>query len=293
MYEDEPQDRVHDVLDEAIFGDHPLGRRVIGSADVIGSIPLDEIGAYHRRRYVAPNIVVAAAGSVDHDTVAGFAERFLNPEGGKGENGYEAPTAEPHVSFMAKDTEQYHICFGGSGIDRSDDRRFALRVLNAIFGGSSSSRLFTEVREKRGLAYSVGSYTESYRDGGVVALYVGTREANVEQAVEIIGTELGRLAAERVGDDELARSKESVKGRIVLSEESTLARMSRLAGSVLFDIPIISLDDVLERIDSVTADDILELGQELYAPERFSAACVGADEDRFRNALGPVSPALT
>ena len=292
MYEDEPQDRVHDVLDAAVFGDHPLGRRVLGGADVIGSIPVPDIAGYHGDHYRAPNIVVAAAGSVDHGQLVGFAERFLSPASGDGRGEYEAPTGTPSVSFMQKDTEQYHICFGGPGIDRDDDRRFTLRVLNTIFGGSSSSRLFTEVREKRGLAYAVGSYSESYRDAGMVAMYVGTREANVEEAVEIVARELQKLVSEPVSDGELARAKESVKGRMVLGEESTLARMSRLASGTLFDIPILTLDELIERIDAVTADDILELAGEFYAPNCFSAACIGPSEDTFRGALGPVSEAL-
>jgi predicted Zn-dependent peptidase len=292
MYEDEPQDRVHDVLDAAVFGEHPLGRRVLGAAEVIGSISVPDISGYHQARYRGANIVVAAAGSVDHAQVVELAERFLSPDGGDGAGEYEPPAGEPTVSFMQKDTEQYHICFGGPGIDRNDDRRFTARVLNTIFGGSSSSRLFTEVREKRGLAYAVGSYSESYRDAGMVAMYVGTREANVEEAVGIVGAELGKLCTEPVGDEELARAKESVKGRVVLAEESTLARMSRLASGTLFDVPILSLDELIERVDAVTADDILELARDFYSPDCFSAACIGKNEETFRGALGPVSEAL-
>ncbi len=293
MYEDEPSDKVHDVLDEAIFGDHPLGQRVIGNADVIGSIPIPEIAGYHDQRYVGPNIVVAAAGNVDHEQIRELTERLVKPAtGGKDGEQPQVDGETPEIGFQKKDTEQYHLCLGAPGIARDDDRRFALRILNTVFGGSSSSRLFTEVREKRGLAYSVGSYTDSYRDAGMVALYVGTREDNVSEAFEIIGRELGRLATDEVSGDELSRAKESVKGRLVLSQESTGARMSRLAGSVLFDIPILSLDEMLARIDAVTADDLHEIATELYRPERFSAACIGRDEARFRDALAPVSDAL-
>ncbi len=195
MYEDEPQDRVHDVLAEAIYGDHPLGRRVLGRAEVIGSIPIDQIAGYHQNRYNAGNVVVAAAGSVEHETIVELARRLLNapaPNGGGPEAGTE-PVDEPRLCFHGKDTEQYHICFGGRGIARGDERRFALGVLDAIYGGSVSSRLFREVREKRGLAYSVGSYTEQFVDRGSIAMYVGTRAENVAEACEIIGRELVRL----------------------------------------------------------------------------------------------------
>ena len=165
-------------------------------------------------------------------------------------------------------------------------------MLDSIFGGSTSSRLFREVREKRGLAYSVGSYNEQYTDAGLVATYVGTREDNVEEACEIIGAELQRLRGEPVAAEELARAKENVKGRLVLSSESTAARMTRISRATLFDLPIDSLDEMLAKVDAVTVDDLTELAGELYGAERLSAACVGRDEDCFRKALAPVSEAL-
>ena len=181
---------------------------------------------------------------------------------------------------------------GAPGIDRHDERRFPLAVLDSIFGGSTSSRLFREVREKRGLAYSVGSYNEQFTDQGLVATYVGTREDNVEEACAIIGTELARLRSEPVSAEELHRAKESVKGRLVLSSESTAARMTRISRSVLFGLPIESLDEMLAKVDAVEVDQLTELAAELYAADRLSAACVGTDEDRFRAALAPVSEAL-
>ena len=205
MYEDEPSDKVHDVLDLAVFGGHPLGRRVIGEAKVISSIPVPEIDAYHRARYTAPNIVIAAAGNVEHEAIAKLAERHLSPPPASG----AGPALEPpatdgaQVGFQRKDTEQYHVCFGGPGIDRGDERRYALAILDAVFGGSTSSRLFREIREKRGLAYAVGSYTQQFVDGGLIGVYVGTREDNVAEACEIIGSELAQLHAEGITDEEL------------------------------------------------------------------------------------------
>ena len=293
MYEDEPQDRVHDVLADAVYGDHPLGRRVLGEAEVIASIPVPEIDAYHRRRYGGPNIVVGAAGHVDHGRIAELTERFVAPpsavDGGGAAVGVEDAA---RLCFYPKDTEQYHICFGAPGILRSDERRYALAVLDSIFGGSTSSRLFREVREKRGLAYSVGSYNEQYTDSGLVATYVGTREDNVEEACAVIGAELERLRSEPVSDEELARAKENVKGRLVLTSESTAARMSRISRATLFELPIDSLDEMLARVDSVSIDDLTELATELYGADRLSAACVGRKEKRFRDALAPISESL-
>jgi predicted Zn-dependent peptidase len=293
MYEDEPSDRVHDVLDEAIFGDHPLGRRVLGRAEIIESIPVPDISEYHHARYTADNVVVAAAGNVDHEAIVELSRRFVEaPTDGEASHELEAPATHARVGFHCKETEQYHVCLGGPGIDRSDERRYALAILDSVFGGSTSSRLFREVREKRGLAYAVGSYTQQFVDGGLIGLYVGTREDNVEEACAVIGSELSSLHRDGVSEDELARAKESVKGRMVLSSESTAARMARIGKSVLFDTDILTLDEMIAKVDAVSTQDVAELADEFYAPDRLSAACVASNEDRFRKALAPVSEAL-
>ncbi len=245
MYEDEPQDRVHDFLADAVFGEHPLGRRVLGEAEVIASIPVPDIDAYHRARYTGAEIVVGAAGHLDHERIVELGAAPGLPHGRAATAVAAAAVAvtdAARLRFYEKDTEQYHICFGAPGIRRDDERRYALAVLDSIFGGSTSSRLFREVREKRGLAYSVGSYNEQYTDSGLVATYVGTREDNVEEACAIIGAELSRLRSEPVSAEELARAKENVKGRLVLSSESTAARMTRISRATLFGLPIESLD---------------------------------------------------
>jgi predicted Zn-dependent peptidase len=293
MYDDEPQDRVHDVLAEAVFGAHPLGRRVLGEAEVIASVPVPDIEDYRRAHYTGPQIVVGAAGHLDHDRIVELAQRLVQPPAqGNGALTETSLEADSRLCFLAKETEQYHICFGAPGLRRDDQRRFPLAVLDAIFGGSTSSRLFREVREKRGLAYSVGSYNEQFTDQGLVATYVGTREDNVEEACEIIGREMARLRSEPVSDEELVRAKESVKGRLVLSSESTAARMTRISRATLFGLPIESLDEMLAKVDAIAVDDLTELAAELYGADRLSAACVGTDEDRFRKALAPVSETL-
>ncbi|MGA7396588.1 MAG: pitrilysin family protein [Solirubrobacterales bacterium] len=293
MYEDEPSDRVHDYLSDAIFGDTPLGRRILGSADVIANIPVPDIAEYHRQRYAAGNIVVAAAGNVDHETIVALTEK-LNPAttGKVADITAQVPSSTGSCEFAVKDTEQYHVCFGAPGINRADDRRFAMAVLDSIFGGSSSSRLFREVRENRGLAYSVGSYSEQFTDTGVAAIYVGTREDNIEEACEVIGKELETIRTEPVSTDELSRAKEHVKGRLVLSGESSAARMSRIARSALHDLPLLSIDEMLAEVDAVTVDDLSGLASELYDRESLSTACVGRDEDRFRAAVAPVTGAV-
>ncbi len=293
MYEDEPQDKVHDVLDRAVFGGHPLGRRVLGEAEVISSIPVPDIDAYHRAHYTGGTIVVAAAGNVEHDRIVELTRRHVEPPAAGDGAASESPEGEgAKVGFQQKDTEQFHICFGGPGIDRGDERRYALSILDAVFGGSTSSRLFREVREKKGLAYAVGSYTQHYVDSGLIGIYVGTRGDNVQEACEIIGRELASIHTEGITDDELVRAKEHVKGRMVLSSESTAARMGRIGKAILFDTPLLTLDELLEKVDAITSEDVAELARELYAPDSLSAAAIAPDEDRFRAALAPVSGEL-
>ncbi|HEY6770889.1 MAG TPA: pitrilysin family protein [Solirubrobacterales bacterium] len=294
MYEDEPQDKVHDVLDRAVFGGHPLGRRVLGEAEVISSIPVPDIDAYHRARYTGANIVVAAAGNLEHDAIVDLTRRHVEPPATDVDRAAAEP---PHLdaaqfAFQQKDTEQFHIALGGPGIDRADERRYALTILDAVFGGSTSSRLFREVREKRGLAYAVGSYTQQYVDSGLIGLYVGTREDNVEEACGIIGRELASIHSEGITEDELARAKEHVKGRMVLSAESTAARMGRIGKALLFDLPLLTLDELIEKVDAVTGDEVAELARDFYEPAALSAAAIAPSEDRFRAALAPVNEAL-
>jgi predicted Zn-dependent peptidase len=292
MYEDDPQDKVFDVLGEAVFGEHPLGRAIIGRADVVAATPVERIAAFHRARYVPRNVVIAAAGAVDHDALVELASSRVPSS--------DAVSASPRpvdgtlarrVRFERKDTEQYHVCLGGLGLARDDDRRFALRVLDTIFGGTSSSRLFQEVREQRGLAYAVSSFTGQYADTGQVGLYVGTRPDNLAPAMEVIGRELERLRRDPASDEELARAKENLKGRVVLSLESTGARMNRLGSHVLGDVSLLTVDELIASIDAVTHDDLVVLAGDLFAPERLSVAGIGPDEDAFAAAIAPLAGA--
>jgi predicted Zn-dependent peptidase len=294
MYEDDPQDKVFDVLGDAVFGNHPLGRAIIGRADVVGTVAPDALRAFHSARYVPSNVVVAAAGSVDHDRLVTLVqEAGIERAGAQAPTLPGAPDPEPaRVRFFAKETEQYHVCLGAPGLARHDERRFALRVLDNILGGTSSSRLFQEVREKRGLAYSVYSFQSLYADTGQIGLYLGTRPDNVGRALQVVADELERFRTEPATPDELERSKENVKGRVLLALESTTARMNRLGSSVLGDLPLLSVDEVEARIDAVTLDDLRELAGALLAPDRLSAAGIGADESTFRSALAPVSERL-
>jgi predicted Zn-dependent peptidase len=293
MYEDDPQDTVFDVLGEAVFGGHPLGRPIIGRAPVIRDTPVDEIAAFHAARYVPASVVIAAAGSVDHDAIVELARRTLGERSRAG----DPPPVEgaprqpaPSVRFQRKDTEQCHVTLGAVGLARADDRRFAARVLDAIFGGLSSSRLFQSVREERGLAYSVYSFSGQFSDTGQIGLYMGTRPENLAEAMGVVSAEIERLREDPATEEELVRARENVKARVVLSQESTGARMNRLGASLMFGLPLLDVDELMERFDAVTLDDLRELTTEMWAPERLSAAGIGPDESAFRAAVEDLCP---
>jgi predicted Zn-dependent peptidase len=196
------------------------------------------------------------------------------------------------VRFQRKDTEQYHVCLSAPGISRTDERRFAASLLDAIVGGSASSRLFQEIREKRGMAYSVYSYSSQYADSGQVGVYVGTREDNLAECLEIAVVELSDIAAGNVRAAELARAKENLKGRILLSLESTSARMTRLGKSLVTETPLMKPEHVVRRLEAVEAGEVAELAAALLAPERLSVAGIGPDEGRFADAVQRVNPRL-
>lgn len=293
MYEDEPHDRVFDELGAAIFGDHPLGRAVIGRADVIAGTTAEGIARFHTGHYAPGDIVIAAAGSLEHDAVVELARAIDVPQRPAAPRVPPVPAQLlPNLRFLRKDTEQYHLTLGVPGPSRHDERRFALRVLDNILGGTSSSRLFQEVREDRGLAYNVYSFQALYEGSGQLGIYLGTRPDNVIPALQVVADELAGLRAHGVTADELHRSKENVKGRIVLSLESTAARMNRLGLAVLSDLPLLTIDEVVERIDAVSLEDVNALVRELFAPEHLSAAAIGPDEEVFRTAIEPLAPGL-
>jgi predicted Zn-dependent peptidase len=297
MVEDAPQDLVHDLLSEAVFSEHPLGRPVIGRADVISSISRRSISSYHRRAYVAGNVVLAAAGNLEHDQLLGLLERAARQrvEPPAKTTRVRSPLVRepaPGMRFQRKDTEQFHVCIGAPGLSRSDRRRFAASILDAILGGSASSRLFQEIREKRGMAYSVYSFGSQYTDTGLVGVYVGTREENLAACLEIVAEQITDIAAGNLRDRELQRAKENLKGRIALSMESTSNRMSRLGRSLITDTELLSLDRIIAEIDAVDPTALAELAGVLLDPARLSAAGIGPGEERFLEGVELVHPGL-
>lgn len=296
MYEDTPQELVHDLFSEAVFGRHALGRPVIGTAGVISSVTRRVLGSYHRQMYAGGNVVIAAAGNIEHNRLLRMLQKAQGgrrpPAGGARVRRPLVKAPPPGIRFARKDTEQYHVCLGAPGISRSDRRRFAASLLDSILGGSASSRLFQEIREKRGMAYAVYSFASQYTDTGLVGLYIGTRGENLAPCLEIAAEQVADIAGGGLLPTELQRAKENLKGRIMLSMESTSNRMSRLGKSLITDTELLSFERIIAEIEAVEADEVAGLAGLLLAPDKLSVSGIGPSERQFRAAVRRVNPGI-
>ncbi|MGH2690500.1 MAG: M16 family metallopeptidase, partial [Actinomycetota bacterium] len=283
MHEDTPDDLVHSLFAETLFPDQTIGREVLGRGDTIEAMRRDEIAGFHAAHYKAGNIVVAAAGNLDHDRVVeGVASRFPGTAGGDREPRTLTevrPVAA--VRVLTRPTEQAHVVLGMPGLSRDDPDRYALSVLNHVLGGGMASRLFQEIRERRGLAYSVYSYRAAFEDAGMFAVYAGTAPSRVREVLTIVNAELDRLAAERsVGAAELDRAKGHFKGQMALSLEGSSARMERVGRSEVTAREILGVDELVRRIDAVTPDDLARvIDRVVVGSPRVLAAIGPIDED--------------
>jgi predicted Zn-dependent peptidase len=283
MHDDEPDDEVHDLLAEAVYGNHALGRLVSGTAQTITAMTRRQIHGFYRRRYGAPVIVIAAAGNLDHATVVRLVRKALAGTAlGDGtaapvrhrDPDARVPVRAARTVVRTKDTEQAHVVLGAPAVGRLDERRFALGVLNNSLGGGMSSRLFQEIREKRGLAYSVYSYASEYAETGLFAVYAGCAPGKVAEVLDLARGELAEVAAHGLTDAEVARGKGMMKGALVLGLEDTGSRMGRLGkGELLYD-ELLSVDELLTRVDAVTPDHVRAIASELL-DQPMSLAAVG------------------
>jgi len=286
MRDDDPSDAVHDLFGETLYGSHPLGRPVIGSVATIESLQRSQIAGYYRRRYLPESMVVAAAGNVDHTTVVRRVRAAFGSVLRQGETPVPPRTGSPRrparpanaVGVIDRGTEQAHVTLGGFGLDRCDERRYALGVLNNALGGGMSSRLFQEVRERRGLAYSVYSYAAQYAGAGTFGVYAGCQPGRVPEVLAIVRDELGKVAEHGLTDEEVARGKGQFRGGLVLGLEDTGSRMSRIGKSELTYGDHITVTELLGRIDAVTPEQIRELAGELL-DQPMCLAVVGPFQD--------------
>ena len=294
MYEDDPQEKVFDLLGEVTFGDDPLGRAIIGRAEVISQTPAARIAAFHGERYRPGNVVIAAAGAVDHEALRRARpradERAGSPPRAAGSRRPRSPSPARGAASSARTPSSTTCAWGAS-------------ACRATTTGASPCACWTRssaVPRHRGcsrrFANSAAWPTRctrspaAYADTGQVGLYVGTRADNLVAALSVVGAELGRLREEPATAPELRRAKENLKGRVVLALESTGARMNRLGSEILAGAPLMAIDEVVARIDAVSLEDLAALAGELWAPERLSAAGIGPDAERFDEALAAVGP---
>ncbi|TYP82681.1 M16 family metallopeptidase [Blastococcus xanthinilyticus] len=274
MRDDEPSDAVHDLFAETLFGDTSLGRSVLGTVESIEALTRDDVDGWYRSRYTAPSIVVTAAGRVDHQQVldlvtAAFGSR---PDG----SGGPAPLRTGDVDLVrpsrpagliSRRTEQTHLLIGSPAMGRQDERRYAAAVLDAAVGGGMSSRLFQEIREKRGLVYSVGSALSHYAGAGAFSVYAGCAKKRVPEVLRLIREELGRVAVDGLTSEEVARARGQLKGGLVLGLEDTGSRMSRLGKSELSYGEYVPVRDVLGRIEAVDEAQVRSVAAELFGQD--------------------------
>ena len=292
MHDDDPSDIVHDVFAEAMFGDTPLGRPILGTTDTIRALSRRTIHSFYRRRYRPESMVVAAAGNLDHDAVVRMVRRAFEPVLDHGVD-VAAPRAprrprrpEAGAKVTRRATEQAHMVLGVPGITRADPRRYALSVLSTSLGGGMSSRLFQEVREKRGLAYSVYSYAQGFSDDGVFGVYAGCLPAKINTVLDVCLEQLEDVAAHGLTDDEIRRGKGQVRGATVLGQEDPGARMSRIAKSELHADPLLSIDEVLAKVDDVTVEDVRTVARDLLSAPATLAVIGPFDETHTFATLG-------
>jgi predicted Zn-dependent peptidase len=276
MRDDTPDDLVHDLFAAALFPEHPLGREVLGSETSITEMARADIAAYHGAHYRPSNVVLAAAGNLHHDRVLELVdERFPSADGARpARRRAEAPAPEP-LAVVHRDTEQTHLVCGMRALPALDPDRYALTIVNQVFGGGMSSRLFQEIRETRGLAYSVFSYNASFDDAGFVAIYAGTAPESVPETLEIVEAELARLVATGLTDAEIAAAKGHLVGSLAMSLETSASRMRRLGRSEMVEGEIPTLEDLIARVEAVANDDIDRVIERVFAGSPRSLAVVG------------------
>jgi predicted Zn-dependent peptidase len=281
MDQDNPEYLVHEMLTQNFWRDHPLGQPILGTPETVGEFSRASISEAFRKWYAPNHLIITAAGHIEHRQLldlasAAFAALKPSPNGAVN----HAPKAHPALASLSKrELEQAHVCVGTPSVALSDDRRFAAAILNTILGGGMSSRLFQNIRERQGLAYAVFSELNPYSDTGMLTIYAGVALSNVEKVLAAIAKELRALKDAAVSADELRRAKDHLKGSLMLSLESTSARMSNLARQEMYFGRFFTLDEVLASIEAVTREEVSDFAREFFQPEKIAATVVGNLKD--------------
>lgn len=282
LYEDTPDEKIHDLFSSTLWGEHPLGRNILGQATTVKNFTRRAIAEFYGERYISSNILLTAAGSLDHLMFADLMEKHFQPVD------RELPIRSEHLPEVSsrllvypKKTEQAHICVGFEALKARDKNRFALAILDVVLGGGMSSRLYQEIREKRGLAYSIYSYHSLYAETGSITVYAGTRPSNAENVLKLIKNEIESIIEKGITDKELHRAKEHLKGQLILGLESTINRMMRLGKSELTHGEILTPNDLVARINKVKLEDVRALARQIFRFDRMVITVIGSfrDED--------------
>ena len=266
MNEDDPTDVAHEQFVETLWGSHPLAPPILGTKDSIGAMTRDTVSGYWGRRYSPYSAVVAVAGRVDHEELVALVDEHMGAwEGEPVDRPLSALTSEAGVGVVRRDTEQAHLVFGGPGLKRDDDRRFAFIIADHVLGGGMSSRLFREIREGRGLAYAVHSFRGPFTDSGSSAVYVGTTPGQTSEVLKLVRGELDKMMDAGITEEELARARGHVQGSLAISLEDADGRMNRLGRNEITGLDHLSVDEIMARVDAVTLDDVIEVSRAAYA----------------------------
>ena len=277
MVEDTPDDLVHELFTENLWPGHPLGRPILGTKDTVEALTQDGLRKYFAETYCAPNLIVAAVGNIEPERVRDLVHRAFERLSSKSVAVTEAPpNVVPTTVIRNKDLEQSHVCLGTGSYQQDHDRRYSSYVLNTVLGGSMSSRLFQNVREKRGLAYAVSSGLSAYRDAGSITIYAGCANSAVGELIDVVIGELQRMKDEPLPESELRRAKDHLKGSLMLNLEGTSSRMLRLAPQEIYFDRQFGLDETLDAVERVTTDDVQRVAQDLFRESSLSASVVGA-----------------
>jgi predicted Zn-dependent peptidase len=276
MMEDTPEDRIHVLFNRLCWIDHPLGMCVLGTGETVSKIKKETILKYINRFYTPTRIIITAAGNVEHDALVGhFEPLFRSIRSGNEDPLRSIPHVHSDISCQWKDLEQVHICLGGKAPNLSSDVRFAGAVLNTILGGNMSSRLFQEIREKRGLAYSLYSFLSAYMDTGLMGVYVGTDPSQVNQVLEIVNREIRKIRGGEVSKADLSAAREHLMGGVLLGAENTDVRMMRLAKNDYVFGRYVSYDELLAKLQEVTVDEVVSVAEDVFHNDGISLVTLG------------------
>lgn len=277
MYQDSPDDLIHDLFSQYIWNNHPLGKSVLGAADSVKELNREKIRYYLDNFYTPDKIVLAVAGKIEPEEVLNRISVFGDFQRQRKKNNQDLPIADTVRKSIKKDTEQMHLIIGVPGLGQDDEDIFALHIINSILGGGLSSRLFQEIREQRGLAYSVYSYHSTYIDSGLFAVYAGTSPNNTEEVIKCIINEINKIKAEGILEEDLEKTKAQIKGNLYLGLESVSSRMSRLGKTELSFGRVKTAEEAVEELEKVTVEDVKRLMERLWIKDKISVLTLGQD----------------